>query len=117
MKRGAATTLGGAILSAALLAFAARTCYEFRDVRWQLPSVAVHGDAHPEQFVVTDASFGLADFDRAGFGPAIVDLVRYAASVHLACREDPRDRPHLGHREVGHWTAAERGTGLTHVGS
>jgi hypothetical protein len=67
--------------------FAARSCYEFRDLRWRLPSVAVHGDAHIEQFVVTDDSYGLADFDRAGFGPAVVDLVRYAASIHLACRE------------------------------
>jgi hypothetical protein len=67
--------------------FAARTCYEFRDLRWRLPSVAIHGDAHIEQFVVTDDSYGLADFDRAGFGPAVVDLVRYAASIHLACRD------------------------------
>jgi uncharacterized protein (DUF2252 family) len=37
--------------------------------------------------VVTDDDFGLADFDSAGYGPAIVDLVRYAASLHLACRE------------------------------
>ena len=67
--------------------FAARTCYEFRDLRWRLPSVAVHGDAHLEQFVVTNETFGLADFDRAGFGPTVVDLVRYAASLHLACRD------------------------------
>jgi hypothetical protein len=67
--------------------FAGRTCDAFRDLRWRLPFVAVHGDAHIEQFVVTDESYGLADFDRAGFGPAIVDLVRYAASIHLACRE------------------------------
>ena len=53
----------------------------------RLPSGAVHGDAHLEQFVVTDDDFGLADFDSAGYGPAIVDLVRYAASLHLACRE------------------------------
>jgi uncharacterized protein (DUF2252 family) len=37
--------------------------------------------------VVTDEDFGLADFDSAGYGPAIVDLVRYSASLHLACRE------------------------------
>jgi hypothetical protein len=67
--------------------FAARTCYEFRDLRWRLPSVAIHGDPHVEQFVVTDRTYGLGDFDRAGFGPAVVDLVRYAASIHLACRE------------------------------
>jgi hypothetical protein len=63
------------------------TCEAFRDLRWRLPSGAVHGDAHLEQFVVTDEDFGLADFDNAGYGPAIVDLVRYAASLHLACRE------------------------------
>ena len=64
-----------------------RTCYEFRDLRWRLPSVAVHGDAHIEQFVVTDHSYGLSDLDRAGFGPSVVDLVRYTASIDLACRE------------------------------
>lgn len=67
--------------------FKHRTCEAFRDLRWRLPSGAVHGDAHVEQFVVTDEDFGIADFDNAGYGPAIVDLVRYAASLHLACRE------------------------------
>lgn len=67
--------------------FKHRTCDAFRDLRWRLPSGAVHGDAHLEQFVVTDEDFGLAEFDNAGYGPAIVDLVRYAASLHLACRE------------------------------
>ena len=64
-----------------------RTCWSFRDLRWRLPVVAVHGDAHVEQFVVTSGTHGLEDFDRAGFGPAVVDLVRYAASIDLACRE------------------------------
>ena len=66
---------------------AARTCFAFRDVRWHLPVVAIHGDAHVEQFVVTPRTFGLEDFDQAGFGPAVVDLVRFASSLHLACRE------------------------------
>jgi hypothetical protein len=65
--------------------FAARTCYEFRDLRWRLPSVALHGDPHVEQFVTTNDSFGLEDFDMAGYGPAVVDLVRYASSIHVAC--------------------------------
>jgi hypothetical protein len=65
----------------------ARTCFAFQDFRWRLPSVAVHGDAHLEQFVVTGKTFGMEDFDQAGFGPAIVDLVRYAASIHVACRK------------------------------
>jgi hypothetical protein len=64
-----------------------RTCESFRDLRWRLPSGPVHGDAHIEQFVVTDSDYGLADFDNAGFGPAIVDLVRSATSLHLACRD------------------------------
>jgi uncharacterized protein DUF2252 len=67
--------------------FAARTCFAFQDLRWRLPNIAVHGDAHLEQFVVTRTTHGIEDFDQAGYGPAVVDLVRYAASIHLACRQ------------------------------
>lgn len=67
--------------------FEVRTCAAFNDLRWQLPVVAVHGDAHVEQFVVTSDTYGVEDFDRAGYGPAVVDLVRYAASIDLTCRE------------------------------
>lgn len=68
-------------------ASASRTCQEFSDLRSRLPAVAVHGDAHLEQFVVTGRTYGLEDFDMSGYGPAVVDLVRYAASLHVACRE------------------------------
>ncbi len=67
--------------------YSSRVCFEFQDLRWHLPVVAVHGDAHVGQFVVTETTFGLEDYDQAGFGPAVVDLVRFAASLHLACRE------------------------------
>lgn len=67
--------------------YALRTCAAFKDVRWHLPVSAIHGDAHIEQFVVTPQTAGIEDFDQSGFGPAVVDLVRYAASIHLACRE------------------------------
>jgi hypothetical protein len=66
---------------------AQRTCHAFEGERWRLPIVAVHGDAHLLQFVVTGKSYGLEDFDRSGFGPSVVDLVRYGVSLHLACRE------------------------------
>ena len=33
--------------------FKHRTCEAFRDLRWRLPSGAVHGDAHLEQFVAS----------------------------------------------------------------
>lgn len=67
--------------------FSARTCRAFSDLRGRLPAAAVHGDAHLEQFVVTEDTFGLEDFDESGFGPAVIDLVRYAASLHVACRQ------------------------------
>ena len=66
--------------------FELRTCARFRDERWHLPVVAIHGDPHVEQFVVTPTTAALEDFDQSGYGPAVVDLVRYAASVHLTCR-------------------------------
>ena len=64
-----------------------RTCSTFRDLRWSMPVVAVHGDAHLEQFVVTNDTYGVEDFDQSGMGPLVVDLVRYAASIALAARE------------------------------
>jgi Ser/Thr protein kinase RdoA (MazF antagonist) len=42
--------------------------------------VNLHGDAHLEQFAVTDASFGLIDFDDAVGGPAVIDLLRFGVS-------------------------------------
>ncbi|MEJ7597042.1 MAG: DUF2252 family protein [Kofleriaceae bacterium] len=67
--------------------FEVRTCDAFQQANRSLPVTAVHGDAHVEQFVVTAKTFGLEDFDHSGFGPAVVDLVRYAASLHVACSD------------------------------
>lgn len=69
--------------------FELRTCAAFHDLSPSLPLTVVQGDAHLEQFVATSAGYGLEDFDRAGFGPAVVDLVRYAASLHVACADLP----------------------------
>jgi hypothetical protein len=69
------------------LPFERRTCEAFRGQSASLPVTAIHGDAHVEQFVVTAKTYGLEDFDRAGFGPVVVDLVRYAASLHVACSD------------------------------
>ncbi len=68
-------------------AFTARTCQLFARDRHVLPLVNLHGDAHVTQYATTQLGFGLDDFDEAGFGPAVVDLVRFGASLHLACRE------------------------------
>lgn len=88
--------------------YALRTCAAFRDLRWHLPISAIHGDAHVEQFVVTPATAGIEDFDQSGFGPAIVDIVRYAASIHLACREV--SFPCKPEVVVDKWLDAYRGT-------
>jgi hypothetical protein len=49
--------------------------------------VTLHGDPHVEQYAVTDRGRGLADFDEATVGPAILDLVRFATSLRLAMSE------------------------------
>jgi uncharacterized protein DUF2252 len=67
--------------------FELRTCAAFDDLRTKLPLTPLIGDAHLEQFAVSERSYGLDDFDRGGFGPAVVDLVRYGASLHLACQQ------------------------------
>ena len=66
-------------------AFTAAVCEAFASERGEMPLVNLHGDAHVEQYAVTHATQGLEDFDESGFGPAPVDLVRFATSIHFAC--------------------------------
>lgn len=67
--------------------FAAATCATFEDILPALPTVNLHGDAHLEQFAVTDASFGLVDFDDAVGGPPVIDLLRFGVSLQIAAGE------------------------------
>ena len=67
--------------------FAAAICGTFEDILPALPTVKLHGDAHIEQFAVTDASFGLVDFDDAVGGPAVIDLLRFGVSLRIAAGE------------------------------
>jgi len=76
------------------LGFAAAICSAFKDILPALPAVNLHGDAHLEQFAVTNASFGLVDFDDAVGGPAVIDLLRFGVSLEIAAGEQG-------------WTAAE----------
>lgn len=46
----------------------------------------LHGDAHVEQYAVTDLGRGLTDFDDASQGPPFLDLMRFAVSLRLASR-------------------------------
>jgi hypothetical protein len=67
-------------------AFSQRVCAEFEPLEDEMPLVNLHGDAHLEQYAITLVAHGLDDFDEAGTGPAVVDLVRFASSIHMACR-------------------------------
>jgi uncharacterized protein DUF2252 len=67
--------------------FAAQTCRLFADVAESLPEVNLHGDAHVEQYAVTSLGRGLTDFDDCTRGKAVIDLVRFGASLLLAARE------------------------------
>ncbi len=49
------------------------------------PIVNLHGDAHVEQYAITERGRGLTDFDDSARGPASVDLVRFSASLNLTC--------------------------------
>lgn len=63
--------------------FADQVCERFEDRLETMPTVNLHGDAHLEQYAVTTDSRGLADYDDATAGPAVLDLVRFGASIVL----------------------------------
>src|SRR5262245_48848938 len=67
-------------------AWTERVCEAFADVR-DLPTVRLHGDAHVEQFALTQDEWGLDDFDDSARGPAFVDIVRFLGSIDLATRQ------------------------------
>jgi hypothetical protein len=58
---------------------------EFEEMYAGSPSFNLHGDAHLEQYAVTDLGRGLTDFDDSSAGPAILDIMRFGVSLDLAC--------------------------------
>ena len=64
-----------------------RVCEVFADEMRDLPIAHLHGDAHIEQFAVTNDAWGLDDFDDSNRGPALVDIVRFLGSIDLAARQ------------------------------
>ena len=61
----------------------ARVCEMFASVLLDAPVVQLHGDAHVEQYAVTNQAWGLDDFDDSARGPSVVDLLRFLGSVDL----------------------------------
>ncbi|MBN2431376.1 MAG: DUF2252 family protein [Acidobacteria bacterium] len=66
--------------------FSQEICRRFREELQTAPSFNLHGDAHLEQYAVTDLGRGLTDFDDSSVGPALLDLLRFGVSLQLACR-------------------------------
>ena len=64
--------------------FTQEVCRLFEGRLRQYPPFNLHGDAHVEQYAVTDLGRGLTDFDDSSSGPAVVDLVRFGVSLRLA---------------------------------
>ena len=66
--------------------FSKEVCRRFTPYLDSTPMVNLHGDAHLEQYAVTNRSRGLADFDDSSTGPAVIDIVRFGVSIFLASR-------------------------------
>ncbi|MFQ5865875.1 MAG: DUF2252 family protein [bacterium] len=66
--------------------FSKEVCRRFNYLLVGAPSLNLHGDAHIEQYTVTDLGRGLTDFDDSSTGPGIIDLIRFGVSLRLACR-------------------------------
>jgi len=84
----------------------ARVCDDFSSDLQGLPVVRLHGDAHVEQFALTQDAWGIDDFDDSARGPAVVDIVRFLGSIDLAARQRSweKDRNTLFDRFVEGYT-------------
>ena len=66
--------------------FAEEVCVRFRDDLGWIPNGNLQGDAHLENYAITERGRGLTDFDAATMGPVVLDLVRFGVSIRLASR-------------------------------
>ena len=64
--------------------FSQEVCRIYGDTLAPYPDFNLHGDAHIEQYAVTDLGRGLTDFDDSSLGPSLVDISRFTVSLALA---------------------------------
>ena len=64
--------------------FSSEVCRRAGHLLDGVPLFNLHGDAHIEQYAVTDLGRGLTDFDDSSKGPTVIDLVRLSVSLRLA---------------------------------
>lgn len=67
--------------------FGQAVCDQFANLLAANPSLNLHGDAHLEQYAVTDLGRGLTDYDDSCTGPGFIDWMRLGVSLQLACRQ------------------------------
>ncbi len=67
--------------------FSNEVCRRSKSSMTSAPALNLHGDAHLEQYAITDLGRGLTDYDDSSTGPGIIDLMRFGVSLNLACRE------------------------------
>lgn len=70
------------------LPFSQEVCRRFEAEVAEAPTINLHGDAHVEQYAVTELGRGMTDFDDSSLGPAVLDLVRFGTSLRLACGQE-----------------------------
>jgi hypothetical protein len=64
--------------------FSQEVCRIYGETLAPYPDFNLHGDAHIEQYAVTDLGRGLTDFDDSSLGPSLVDISRFSVSLTLA---------------------------------
>ena len=67
--------------------FSNEVCHRFKNSLVNSPALNLHGDAHLEQYAVTDLGRGLTDYDDSSTGPGVIDLMRFGVSLKLACKK------------------------------
>lgn len=67
--------------------FSSEVCSRYQESSATTPPINLHGDAHLEQYAITDLGRGLTDFDDSSSGPAILDILRFGVSLELTARE------------------------------
>ena len=65
--------------------FSNEVCHRMGKVIESTASLNLHGDAHVEQYAVTDLGRGLTDFDDSSTGPGYIDIMRFGVSIQFAC--------------------------------
>jgi len=95
--------------------FAEEVCVRFRDDLGWIPNGNLQGDAHLENYAITERGRGLTDFDAATMGPVVLDLVRFGVSIHLASRANgwEEEAERIVHSFFSGYRAALEDPGLT----